>query len=96
MISFDHKFRWKVFFIIFLTKSLRMFSYGMLSFILLDSLYLKGFSYVKTSFVQSATVVGDISLSLYLATQPDRFGRLNILLLASLLKIVTGLCYADS
>ena len=46
--------------------------------------------------MQSGIVFGDILVSLILTTQADRFGRINTLMIGSALKVITGLCYAES
>ena len=41
-------------------------------------------------------MLGDIAVSLVLTTQADRFGRIRTLMAGAVLKVVTGLCYAES
>ncbi len=94
--GFNYKLRLKAFLLLLLAKAVRMFSYGMLSFVFLDNLFLKGFSPKKASLVQFAAVLGDLLISLYLSAKADKLGRLNVLMAASILKIVAGLCFADS
>jgi MFS family permease len=73
-----------------------MFSYGMLSLIFFDNLFYKGLSTGEASWIQSGIVFGDVLVSLVLTTQADRLGRINTLMFGALLKLVTGLCYAES
>ncbi|CAM6002283.1 unnamed protein product [Sphagnum balticum] len=73
-----------------------MFSYGMLSLVFFDNLFYKGLSTDQASWIQSGIVFGDIFFSLVLTTQADRFGRINTLMIGSLIKFITGLIYAES
>jgi MFS family permease len=73
-----------------------MFSYGMLSLIFFDNLFYKGLSATEASWIQSGIVFGDVLISLVLTTHADRFGRINTLMVGALLKLLTGLCYAES
>ena len=41
-------------------------------------------------------VAGDIFISLFLTTRADKLGRVNTLMIGSLLKLITGLVYAES
>lgn len=84
------------FVLIFITRILRMFSYGMLSLIFFENLFFKGLTPTEASWIQSGIVFGDVLISLVLTTQADRFGRINTLMLGALLKLITGLCYAES
>lgn len=56
----------KDYFLLFLTQVLRMFSYGMLTVIFFENLFLKGLDEIQASWLQSAIVGGDIIISLYL------------------------------
>lgn len=73
-----------------------MFSYGMLSLVFFDNLFYKGLATDQASWIQSGIVFGDIFLSLVLTTRADRIGRINTLMLGSLLKLITGIFYAES
>ena len=84
------------FVLLFVTRILRMFSYGMLSLIFFDNLLYKGLTTDQSSWIQSGIVFGDVLVSLVLTTQADRIGRINTLMFGSLLKLLTGLCYAES
>jgi MFS family permease len=86
----------KNFALLFLTRFLRMFSYGMLAVIFFENLFLKGISELEASWIQTAIVAGDIGISLYLTTRADRLGRINTLMAGALLKLITGIVYAGS
>ncbi len=83
-------------FLLFVTKMLRAFSYGMLSVIFFDNLFFKGVTEIEATLLQSATIAGDIVISLILTSKADRIGRLNTLMLGAVLKLITGLIYAES
>ena len=82
--------------LLFLARALRMFSYGMLAVIFFQNLFLKGIAELTASAMQTGIVAGDIVISLFLTTRADRIGRVNTLMLGALLKIVTGLVYAEA
>lgn len=86
----------KDFTLLYLTRFLRMFSYGMLAVIFFENLFNKGLTEQEASWIQSAIVAGDIGISLYLTTRADRLGRVNTLMAGALLKLLTGLAYAES
>lgn len=46
--------------------------------------------------MQSGIVFGDVAISLVLTTQADKFGRINTLMIGALLKLITGIVYAQS
>lgn len=80
--------------ILFLTKILRMFSFGALSIIFFDLLTSKNIAEKQIGVLQSLIAFGDIIISLFLTTRADRIGRKNTLILGALLKILAGLTYA--
>ncbi len=94
--AFDYSRKLKDFVLIFITRIMRMFSYGMLAVIFIDNLKFKGLGEEETSYVQSGIVFGDVLISLYLTTRADRIGRINTLMLGALLKLITGIVYAES
>lgn len=94
--AFLYRDKCKEFVLLFITRILRMFSYGMLALVFFDNLFFKGLSADQASWIQSGIVFGDIIISLILTTQADRYGRINTLMIGALLKLITGLCYAKS
>lgn len=84
------------FVLLFLTRILRMISYGSLSVVFFENLFNKHISEVEATWMQTAIVSGDIVISLFLTTRADRIGRLNTLILGAILKLITGLVYAES
>ncbi len=81
---------------LFVTRIMRMFSYGMLAVVFFDNLFYKGLTTNEASWVQSGIVFGDIIISLILTTRADRIGRVNTLMFGSFLKLLTGMFYADA
>jgi predicted MFS family arabinose efflux permease len=94
--AFNYRRYHRDFALLFVTRIMRMIAYGMLAVIFLQHLFEKGLSELEASTIQSGIVVGDIVISLYLTTRADKLGRINTLMVGSLLKLVTGLIYADS
>lgn len=92
--SFHYKKKCKDFTLLFLTRILRMFSYGMLAVVFFDNLFNKGINSTEASWLQSSIVFGDIFISLLLTTKADKIGRINTLMFGALLKLFTGLFYA--
>ena len=82
--------------ILFITKILRMFSFGALSIIFFDALATKGINEKEIGVLQSLIAFGDIIISLYLTTRADKLGRKKTLIYGALLKIFTGVTYAIS
>lgn len=93
MAFYWQKYR-KDFILLFVTRVLRMISYGMLAVIFFQNLFNKGFSELTSSWIQTGIVVGDIAISLYLTTRADKIGRILTLMIGSLLKLITGFIYA--
>ncbi len=71
-----------------------MISYGMLAVIFFENLFLKGINEMQASWIQTGIVSGDIIISLFLTTRADKLGRINTLMVGSLLKLITGIIYA--
>ena len=61
--------------LLFLTRFVRLFSYGMLAVVLVFYLTGLGLSEPQTGLLLSLTLAGDTVVSLILTTQADRIGR---------------------
>ena len=81
--------------LLFATRCLRMFGYGMLSVILVLYLTELGFKDRWGTNV-SAALLGDIAVSLWVTTSADRLGRKKMLILGALLMAGAGLVFATS
>lgn len=82
--------------LIFLTRMIRMFTYGMISVIFLQNLYGKHFNSQQISFLQFCILIGDIIISLILTTNADRIGRRTALIIGAFFKFISGLIYSYS
>src|SRR5207247_9492383 len=71
--------------LLFLTRSTRLFAYGALSVVLVFYLTSLGLSTPQTGLLLTLTLVGDTVVSLYLTTRADRTGRRRLLLSGSIL-----------
>ena len=63
--------------LLFATRSVRLFAYGALSVVLVFYLVGLGLSESQTGLLLTATLVGDTLVSLYLTTRADRIGRIS-------------------
>ena len=63
--------------LLFLTRFVRLFSYGALSVVLVFYLTGLGLSESQTGILLSLTLLGDTLVSLFLTTQADRIGPLR-------------------
>jgi len=79
--------------LLFATRIVRLFSYGLLSVVL--ALYLAhiGLSEREIGLLFTLTLVGDAGISLWLTTAADRFGRRRTLLLGTALMIGAGIVF---
>ncbi len=80
--------------LIFIARIVRMFTYGMLVVVFMDSLFYKGINEAHRILIQIFIIVGDILISLLITTQAEKIGRINTLIAASILKVIAGLCFA--
>ncbi len=76
--------------LLFATRSLRMFAYGLVSVVLLLYLDGLGFSMASVGLLLSLTLLGDTLLSLFITTQADRIGRKRMLMAGALLMLAAG------
>lgn len=82
--------------LLFITKFMRMFSYGSLAPIFYNYLLKVGFSIERVGILMTAILLGDFLITLNLTTRADTFGRKNVLLIGALLKFGAGICFALS
>ena len=66
--------------LLFLTRFVRLFSYGMLAVVLVFYLTGLGLSEPQVGLLLSLTLAGDTVVSLILTTQADRIGRRRMLI----------------
>ena len=80
--------------LLFLTRFIRLFSYGSLSVILVFYLTGLGLSESQTGMVLTLTLLGDTAVSLWMTTHADRIGRRRMLLAGAALMAGAGLTFA--
>jgi MFS family permease len=82
--------------LLFLTRAMRMFSYGFLSVILVLYMADLGFSEGRIGLLLTLTLVGDTVISLWITTRADRIGRRNMLITGAVLMTAAGIPFALS
>jgi len=82
--------------VLFGTRVLRLFAYGLLSVILVLYLTKAGLDERQIGLLLSATLAGDIFVSLAITTRADRIGRRKMLLLGAGLMVFAGLVFAST
>lgn len=80
--------------LLFLTRFVRLFSYGALSVVLVFYLTGLGLSESQTGMLLTLTLLGDTLVSLALTTQADRIGRRRMLIVGAILMAGAGLTFA--
>ncbi len=80
--------------LLFATRSVRLFAYGLLSVVLVLHLAAAGLSEARIGLLFSLTLAGDTVLSLWITTRADRAGRRRMLLLGAALMAGAGLLFA--
>ena len=80
--------------LLFLTRFVRLFSYGALSVVLVFYLTGLGLSESQVGMLLTLTLLGDTAVSLGLTTQADRIGRRRMLIIGAILMIGAGLTFA--
>src|SRR5947199_3696962 len=80
--------------LLFLTRFVRLFSYGSLSVVLVFHLTGLGLSESQTGMLLTLTLAGDTVVSLGLTTRADRIGRRRVLMIGAILMAGAGLTFA--
>jgi MFS family permease len=80
--------------LLFVTRFVRMFAYGLLSVLLVLYLARLGLRETKIGLLLTLTLVGDIGVSLWLTTTADRFGRRRTLVVGAALMLLAGAVFA--
>jgi MFS family permease len=80
--------------LLFGTRSLRMFAYGFLSVVLVLYLTAEGLSERQIGVLLTMTLLGDMVVSLWLTTAADRIGRKRTLILGAVLMAASGAAFA--
>lgn len=79
--------------LLFATRSIRLFAYGGLSVVLVLYLVSLGLTESNVGLLLTSTLLGDTLISLYLTTQADRIGRRRMLLVGAVLMAAAGLVF---
>jgi MFS family permease len=79
--------------LLFGTRSIRLFAYGALSVVLVLYLVSIGLTESDVGLLLTATLLGDTLISLYLTTQADRIGRRRMLILGAALMVAAGIVF---
>lgn len=80
--------------LLFTTRVLRLFGYGLLSVILVLYLAEIGLEETQIGLLLTLTLVGDTAVSLWLTTRADRLGRRKTLLVGAILVILAAAVFA--
>lgn len=79
--------------LLFTARIIRLFAYGFVSVVLALYLAATGLSAAGVGAILTATLAGDIFVSLWVTMVADRVGRKNMLLLGAFLMILAGLVF---
>jgi MFS family permease len=82
--------------LLFTTRSIRLFAYGLLSVVLALYLAQIGLAEREIGLLLSLTLAGDVAISLWITSIADRFGRRRMLVLGSLLMIFAGALFLST
>jgi MFS family permease len=82
--------------LLFATRALRMFSYGLVSVVLVLYLAALGLRDASIGLLLGLTLAGDAAISLWLTTHADRLGRRRVLLVGALLMAFAGVAFAST
>jgi MFS family permease len=80
--------------LLFATRSIRLFAYGSVSVVLVFYLIGLGLTESQTGLVLTLTLIGDTIVSLALTTRADRLGRRRMLMAGAALMAAAGLAFA--
>jgi MFS family permease len=80
--------------LLFLSRFIRLFAYGLLSVVLVFYLIGLGLSEAQTGLLLTLTLLGDTVVSLYLTTRADRTGRRRMLIVGAILMAAAGVSFA--
>ena len=79
--------------LLFATRSIRLFAYGGLSVVLVLYLVSLGLTESNVGLLLTSTLLGDTLISVYLTTQADRIGRRRMLIVGAVLMVAAGLVF---
>jgi MFS family permease len=76
--------------LLFASRAVRLFAYGLLSVVLVLHLSELGLSQTRVGLLLTLTLLGDTAISLAVTTRADRAGRRRMLLLGAVLMVLAG------
>ena len=79
--------------LLFITRAIRMFGYGLLSVVLVLYLTALGMSAPQVGLLLALTLLGDAAVSLWLTTHADRIGRRRVLVAGAGLMLAAGFAF---
>ena len=79
--------------LLFMTRMLRLFGYGLVSVVLMLHLTALGFTAVQAGLLMTLTLAGDTVVSLWITTSADRIGRRNMLIVGAALMLLAGIVF---
>ncbi len=82
--------------LVFTTRSIRMFGYGLVSVVLVLYLAAIGLDGFSIGIVLALTLLGDAAISLWLTTHADRVGRRRVLVVGALLMCLAAAGFAST
>jgi MFS family permease len=82
--------------LLFATRIIRLFGYGLMSVVLVLHLAAAGLSESQVGMLLTLTLLGDAAISLFITTRADRVGRRRMLLASALLMILAGVIFAST
>ncbi len=80
--------------LLFITRSVRMFGYGLLAVVVVLYLDAVGLSGAEIGLLLTLTLLGDAAISLWLTTHADRLGRRRVLVAGAALLLAGGFAFA--
>ena len=79
--------------LLFVTRAVRMFGYGLLSVVLVLYLTALAWSAAEIGLLLALTLLGDAAVSLWLTTHADRIGRRRVLIIGAGLMLAAGVVF---
>ncbi len=82
--------------LLFATRALRLFAYGLASVVLVLHLAAAGVGEARVGLLLTLTLLGDVAVSLLVTTHADRAGRRRMLVLGAALVALAGVVFAST
>jgi MFS family permease len=82
--------------LLFATRFVRMFAYGLVSIVLVLYLTRLGFDARAVGLLLSLTLTGDLAISLWMTTRADRLGRRRMLAAGAVLMFLAGVVFVST